>query len=309
MALWREVRAMFDREYPEAVLMSEWSHPTRAILGGFHVDFMLAFGVPPAYTALLRKEKRHDSSPAAKGGHSFFSRGGLGNIREFLDSYQSHYTATREHGYITIPSGNHDVSRLALGRSREEIEAVFALIMTMPGIPFIYNGDEIGMREGVGLASKEGGYNRTAARTPMQWDATANAGFSSAKAARLYLPIDPDPQRPTVAAQEKDPASLLHAVRKLARFRKEHASLFSDGEFTPLFADAGKYPFVYRRSDGTRAFVIAINPAEEPRTASFALKGVSTLKKIMGHDVHPVLRNDQCELAMPGVSYAFFEAA
>jgi maltose alpha-D-glucosyltransferase/alpha-amylase len=92
----------------------------------------------------------------------------------------------------------------------------------MPGTPFIYYGDEIGMRSVEGLPSKEGGYQRTAIRTPMQWDASPNAGFSSAPSEQLYLPIDPDPGRPTVAAQETDPHSLLQVVRRLIVLRKAH---------------------------------------------------------------------------------------
>ncbi|MCE0523197.1 MAG: hypothetical protein LV480_09835 [Methylacidiphilales bacterium] len=309
MALWNEVRAMFDREYPNAVLMSEWSNPVKSILGGFHVDFMLAFGDPPAYTSLLRKEKGRDLNPSSKGGHSYFSREGKGDIREFLDSYLQHYSATRQHGYITIPSGNHDVPRLSLGRTREEIEAAFALIMTMPGIPFIYYGDEIGLREGVGLTSKEGGYSRTGARTPMQWDQSPNAGFSTADALQLYLPIDPDPQRPNVAVQEKETGTLLNAIRGLVRFRKEHSTLFSEGDFLPLFAEPARYPFVYQRSDGTRKFIIAVNPSAQPALAGFALdKSIGALEKVAGHDVKVVLKKGQCEMAMPGISYAFFEA-
>ncbi len=64
MKLWHEVREMFDSEYPDAVLMSEWSDPQKSILGGFHVDFMLAFGNPPAYNALLRLERGRDLNPS-----------------------------------------------------------------------------------------------------------------------------------------------------------------------------------------------------------------------------------------------------
>ena len=73
----------------------------------------------------------------------------------------------------------------------EEMTFAFAFLLTMPGCPFIYYGDEIGMRYMDGMPSKEGGYDRTGSRTPMQWDHSANAGFSSAAPANLYLPIDP----------------------------------------------------------------------------------------------------------------------
>jgi maltose alpha-D-glucosyltransferase/alpha-amylase len=308
MKLWHDVRAMFDREYPEAVLMSEWSDPQKAILGGFHVDFMLAFGNPPAYLSLLRKEKERDLNPVTKGGHSFFDREGKGDIRDFLDVYLDHYTATRDYGYITVPTGNHDCTRLAMGRTPREIETVFALILTMPGIPFIYNGDEIGMRQIAGLVSKEGGYSRTGGRTPMQWDRNANAGFSDADPSQIYLPIDPDPDRPNVAEQESNPMSLLHAVRLLCQWRKGQPALCAEGDFEPLFSEPGKYPFVYRRSSGSQSFIVAINPSARPAKASFRLDdSVRGLKQVLGHCIEWNLEGGMCQLDMNEISYAIFD--
>ena len=308
MALWGDVRAMFDVDYPEAVLMSEWSDPAKAILGGFHVDFMLAFGDPPAYTALLRKEKGRDLNPTAKFGHSFFDKAGKGNIREFLDTYLKHYLLVKDKGYITIPSGNHDCPRLGMGRIPEEIATVYAMIMTMPGIPFIYNGDEIGMRQIEGLVSKEGGYSRTGARTPMQWNRSANAGFSSAAPADLYLPIDPDPARPNVCDQESDPESLLNVVRRLARLRKAHSALGGDGDFIPLFAEPAKYPLIYKREDASGAFLIAINPSAQRVRASFCMSSsIGPFRQIDGGNVKCLLEDGRCDLEMPAASYAIFE--
>lgn len=92
-------------------------------------------------------------------------------------------------------------------------------------MPSIFAGDEIGVRYLPGLPDVEGSvweptYNRSGARTPVQWDTSANAGFSTAPADRLYLPVDPDPDRPDVAAQRADPDSVLHAVRRLITLRR-----------------------------------------------------------------------------------------
>ena len=264
---------------------------------------MLAFGQPPAYISLLRKEKERDLNPVTTGGCSFFSREGKGNIRDFLDTYLLHYEATRAHGFIGLPSGNHDSSRIAIGRTHREIELVFALIMTMPGIPFIYNGDEIGVRQGHNLISKEGGYNRTGARTPMQWNNQRNAGFSMAEPDQLYVPVDPDPECPTVANQEEDPDSLLNAVRRLTALRKANPALCG-GSFVPLFAVKDQYPFVYERSDSDNSFLIAINPGAAPVTADFRLsKPVINFRTVAGHDVNCHVEGDQCRLSMPGISY------
>ena len=72
----------------------------------------------------------------------------------------------------------------------DEMKLAFTFLLTMPGCPFIYYGDEIGMRYMHGLKSKEGGYERTGSRTPMQWSCATNAGFSAARPDDLYLPID-----------------------------------------------------------------------------------------------------------------------
>lgn len=145
----------------------------------------------------------------------------------------------------------------------------------MPGVPVVYYGDEIGLRH-QDLPSKEGGYNRTGARCPMQWDGSRNAGFSSAPASDLYLPIDARRDRPTVAAQERDPDSLLHHVRRLAMLRRQHPVLGNTAGFTPLFAQRGRYPFVYERRLGRQRAVIAVNPSARSESARIHLPGAAT---------------------------------
>ncbi len=259
--LWQENRAWLDREFPEAVLVSEWSNPTVALAAGFHMDFLLAFGTP-GWAALLRKP--NVQGPACDPyGFSFFDRSGHGNIREFLDNYLQHYLPTRGKGLIAFPTGNHDLTpRLGDGRDGEDLKLVFLMLLTWPGVPFIYYGDEIGMRTVQGPASKEGGYDRTSVRTPMQWDSSASAGFSTAAPGRLYLPVDPDPQRPDAAGQLNRADSLLSHVRQLIALRKEHPALMASAAFEPVFAERGRLPFVYlRQGDGER-LLVAINPSE-----------------------------------------------
>ena len=140
------------------------------------------------------------------------------------------------------------MDRLARRLDKEEMKLAFAFLLTMPGAPFIYYGDEIGMRYVEGLASVEGGYERTGSRSPMQWDDSLNAGFSSAKPEMLYVAQDTAPDRPTVAAQIGDEDSLYSEVKRLIAFRQSHAALRNDGEIE--FIQSDNYPLMFVRKCG-----------------------------------------------------------
>jgi len=135
----------------------------------------------------------------------------------------------------------------------------YALLFTMPGVPFLYYGDEIGMRFVEGLPSKEGGYDRTGSRTPMQWAPGRNLGFSEAEPSALYLPVDSSPDAPTVQEQQGDPGSILSMVKELISLRRRFEDLSADGDFEVVHAKAEDPLFVYRRGS---LFLFA-NPGAE----------------------------------------------
>ena len=99
------------------------------------------------------------------------------------------------------------MDRLARALHGDELKVAFAFLLTMPGAPFIYYGDEIGLRYVENLVSVEGGYNRTGSRSPMQWNHEVNFGFSNASPEKMYIPTDDKPNSPTVEDQMKDPNS------------------------------------------------------------------------------------------------------
>ncbi len=303
--LWQEMRVWLDAEFPDACLASEGGIPSTAIPAGFHMDFCLQFGTP-GYTALLRKPYGAGGG-ADPYGFSFFDPIGNGNIIEFLDDYLKHYKITRGKGHIAIPSGNHDVApRISKGRSTDDLELIFLFLLTMPGVPFIWYGDEIGMQSFDNMVSREGGYHRTGVRTPMQWSTADNAGFSTGKPDSLYLPIDPSPDRPTVQEQEADPNSLLQRVRRLMAIRKAHPVLQASSDFEVLYAQPGKYPFVFKRADGSDVFIIAINPSAQPVEAVFPYPASALPEIIYGTDANLMLHNGICSLSLPGVSGVIF---
>ncbi len=120
---WRWINDWLAVEYPEAVMVSEWSNPAVAVAqAGYHMDFLLHFG-SAGYSALLRKPFAHGSA-GNKYGFSFFDRSGHGNIREFLDEYLAYYSKTAGKGHIAIPTGNHDISpRISEKRTWDDLES------------------------------------------------------------------------------------------------------------------------------------------------------------------------------------------
>ena len=266
-AVWKDVRQMLDREYPHAAIVAEWSRPDLSLPAGFDADFIL--NDPHShYSRLMRDYDRSVDN-------TFFRKDAPDrDINRFFDVYLPWYEATKDVGYISMPTCNHDTIRPSYRLDVTELKLAYAFLFTMPGVPFLYYGDEIGMRYQA-LPTKEGGYFRTGSRTPMQWDHTANLGFSKAGAEALYLPVDPAADAPTVEGQENDPDSLLNTVRALLTLRHEQADLQADGELKVLCAEKGQ-PFVYRRGE----FTLALNPSgeklearleEEPGEALFML--------------------------------------
>jgi maltose alpha-D-glucosyltransferase/alpha-amylase len=248
IALWQDVMKILDKEFPSAAFVSEWGEPDKSLKGGFHMDFLLHFG-PSHYNDLFRCEK------------PYF--GGEGDASEFVKKYMESYKKSERKGLICIPSGNHDMDRLSRYIKGDRLKLAFAFLLSMPGAPYIYYGDEIGMRYVEGLTSKEGGYNRTGARSPMQWDDSKNAGFSSASAEKLYIPIDSDAARPTVKAQMADEDSLRSEIKKLIAIRQLYKSLQSLGEIDFVSDGAPGKPLVYVRSFNDEKILVAINPSDE----------------------------------------------
>ena len=261
--LWRELRAWLDRTHPDAALLSEWGDPARAVPAGFHADFFLHFGGPGNGRPMRSLWSTNTATSHQDWGTDpcYFDAEGRGNPATFLNAYQAALDTIGEPGHIALPTANHDFARLRCEpRTPAQLPPAFAFHLTFPTLPAIYYGDEIGMRYVPGLPDKEGsvlapGYNRAGSRTPMQWDPSPNAGFSTAPAQTFYLPIDPDPARPTVAQQCAGENSLLRAVKDLIAIRRAHRELGPGGSLEILHDG---YPLAYLR--GAR-FLIIVNPS------------------------------------------------
>lgn len=273
--LWREMRTWKDEKYPEKVLISEWANPKVAIPAGFNIDFMIHFGVRGYSSLFFARDTPWGMKKKNTYGYCYFDKTGKGDLKEFIDNYSREYDATKDKGYIAIPTANHDFQRPNIGtrNTADQLKVAMTFFLTMPGVPFIYYGDEIGMKYQRGLPNKEGSNERAGSRTPMQWTDDATAGFSKGDAARLYLPVDTDHGRLTVAGQDGVKGSMLEFTRSLVRLRHASKALDNDGEWRLLSDVAHPYPMVYERTHGNERYVVVINPSGQAQTTEISLGG------------------------------------
>jgi maltose alpha-D-glucosyltransferase/alpha-amylase len=134
-----------------------------------------------------------------------------------------------------------------LDNGRRQMELLTSLILTLPGTPILYYGDEIGMGDNIYLGDRDG------VRTPMQWTGDRNAGFSRADPARLYSPVITDPvygyQSINVEAQLRTQTSLLNWMRRFFRVRKQYP-VFGRGDIQFLHPENNKVlAYVRRHAD------------------------------------------------------------
>lgn len=243
ITFWQEIRDRLDQQFPDAAMVSEWGEPDKSLRAGFDMDFLLHFG-PSHYLDLFRE-------------NPFFA--GKGDLTEFWKYYAMIRSKAGDKGLICIPSGNHDMDRISYHLNKEQTKLAFVFLLTMPGAPFIYYGDEIGMRYLAEQPSVEGGYGRTGARSPMQWDKSLNAGFSSAPEQDLYIPLDSKADRPDVKSQMEDSASLWNFVRSLLKIREANKDLQNTASFELLVKGGKNEPLIYRRGNT----LVAINPLDK----------------------------------------------
>jgi alpha-glucosidase len=162
----------------------------------------------------------------------------------------------------------------AWGEARARVAAM--MLLTLRGTPFLYYGEEIGMRNGFipaervcdPVGKRFPPLNRDPERTPMQWAAGPTAGFSSSP--NTWLPIAGDADQINVAAQYNDPSSLLSFYRRLIWYRKENPPL-TEGSYQSLEGPPGT--FVYERAGGGKRTVVALNFEARAQTLMLSAPG------------------------------------
>jgi alpha-glucosidase len=189
------------------------------------------------------------------------------HIAALIEEYEA---ALPEGGWPNWVLGNHDQSRIASRVGRAQARVAAMLLLTLRGTPTIYYGDEIGMRDveippgrvqdpfernvpGIGVG-------RDPERTPMQWDGSPGAGFTTGEP---WLPIAGDHDEHNVEAERHDPRSMLSLYRALLTLRRGERAL-EVGRFELVAAEGEVLAYLRRGGGGSDAFLVALNLGREP---------------------------------------------
>ena len=279
-AILKHIRRELDAHYQGRVLLAEanqWPSDVAAYFGdGDECHMAFHFPLMPRMFMAVRQEERHpiveimNQTPEipANCQWAIFLRNHDELTLEMVTSEERDYMYAQ---YAADPQMRVNVGirrRLAplMENSRPRIELMNSLLFSMPGTPIIYYGDEIAMGDNVYLGDRNG------VRTPMQWSADRNAGFSRADPARLYAPVIMDSvygyESINVEANERSPFSLLHWMKRMIALRKQH-TVFGRGSIEFIRTPNRKVLTYVRRHEDDVILCVAnlartVQPVEIP---------------------------------------------
>jgi len=267
-AFLKQMRAFVDARYRNRILLAEanqWPSDLKDYFGDgdeFHMAFNFPL-MPRIFMAIRREEARpiidimtHLPPIPEQCQWALFLRN--------HDELTLEMVTDEERDYMYAEYAKDPRMRLNLGirrrlaplmqNGRRQIELLYSLLLSLPGSPVLYYGDEIGMGDNVYLGDRNG------VRTPMQWTGDRNAGFSQADPSMLYQPIIMDPiynyQAINVEAQSRSPTSLLNWLRRLIRVRKS-TKVFGRGSIRFVKCSNHRVLTYVRSYQGEHVLVVA----------------------------------------------------
>jgi len=297
----RKLRHFIDENYPDRMLLAEanqWPEDTAEYFGrgdechmAFHFPLM-----PRMYMALAREDRYPiidilQQTPDIPDGcqWALFLRNHDELTLEMVtdeerDYLWRHYAHDRR---MRINLGIRRRLSPLLEGDRRRIELLNGLLLSMPGTPIIYYGDEIGMGDNIYLGDRDG------VRTPMQWSPDRNGGFSFADPSRLYLPPIMDPlygyQVVNVEASQRTPSSLMNWMRRMLAVRKRHCAF---GSGTIRFLDPGNRKILaYIREDPDETLLCIANLSRAAQAVELDLssfKGCLPVELFHGQSFPPI---------------------
>jgi maltose alpha-D-glucosyltransferase/alpha-amylase len=239
-----ELREVVDREFPNRVLLSEANQWPEDVIDYFgtverpecHMNFH--FPLMPRMFMALRREQRYPITEILQRTPPLPPGAQWGLFLRNHDELTLEMVSDEERDYMWTEFARDPRMKLNLGirrrlapllnNGRRQMELFYGMLLSLPGTPIVYYGDEVGMGDNIYLGDRDG------VRTPKQWTSDRNAGFSRADFAQLYLPVIMDPiygyQSLNVEAQLRSETSLLHWVRNFIAIRRRWP-VFGQGDF------------------------------------------------------------------------------
>ena len=315
----KQLRKTIDHEYPDRVLLAEanqWPADVVEYFGADGDECQMAFHFPlmPRLFMAVRRESRYPISEIlaqtppipANCQWGIFLRNHDELTLEMVTDDERDYMYAE---YAKDPRMKANVGirrRLAplLENSRDQIELFTALLFSLPGSPVLYYGDEIGMGDNIYLGDRDG------VRTPMQWNADRNSGFSSADPQRLYLPLILDPvygyQALNVDAQMRSDSSLLHWTRRMLAVRRQHP-VFGMGDYAEVESNnPSVLAFVRRFGDDVVLCIHNLSRFPQPVQVGLSAFSGWTPTELTGSVRFPDIDHTPYALSLPGHGFLWF---
>ncbi len=274
----KQIRAVIDAEYENRLVLAEanmWPADVRPYFGdGDECHMAFHFPLMPRIYMALRQEDRLPITDIMAQTPAIPDNCQWGLFLRNHDELTLEMVTDDERDYMYLAYSADPRMRINVGirrrlaplvdNNRRRIELLNSLLLSFPGTPIMYYGDEIGMGDNIYLGDRNG------VRTPMQWNSDRNAGFSKAVPAKLYFPVIMDPiwgyQAINVEAQQSDQSSLLHWTRNMIALRKLF-QVFGRGTLEFLHPENRKILAYVRRYDpyaASAAETAATAPASSP---------------------------------------------
>jgi maltose alpha-D-glucosyltransferase/alpha-amylase len=315
-AIVKNLRAALDLAYPDRVLLAEanqWPEDSAQYFGqGDECHMAFHFPLMPRIYISLALEDRHPITDIMRQTPEIHENAQWAIFLRNHDELTLEMVTDQERDYLWSFYAADKRARLNLGirrrlaplleNDRRKIELLNSLLLSMPGTPVIYYGDEIGMGDNIYLGDRDG------VRTPMQWSPDRNGGFSKIDPARLFLPPIQDAvygfNSVNVEAQIASPSSLLNWMRRMIAVRRKHKAL-GRGILHFLYPSNRKVLAYLRRYDDETLLFLA-NVSRAPQAAELDLAefhGCAPVELTIG-SVFPQVGDLPYMLTLP--SYGFY---
>ncbi|TGD94766.1 maltose alpha-D-glucosyltransferase [Methylobacterium nonmethylotrophicum] len=314
----KKIRAALDAGYPDRMLLAEanqWPEETAQYFGdGDECHMAFHFPLMPRMYMAIAQEDRHPITDIMRQTPEIPEGCQWAIFLRNHDELTLEMVTDKERDYLWTFYAADRRARINLGirrrlaplleNDRRKIELMKFLVLSMPGTPVLYYGDEIGMGDNIYLGDRDG------VRTPMQWSPDRNGGFSRSDPARLFLPTIQDPiygfDAVNVEAQARAPTSLLNWTRRMIAIRNNHVSL-GRGTLRFLYPDNRKVLAWIREHDNERVLCVA-NLSRAPQAVQLDLSDLRTAVpvELTGGTSFPPIGDLPYLLTMPAYGFYWF---